>query len=47
MPSVDGLESTHTAQNIVVELENRGYKKKDIELISSGNFYRLFKDILK
>ncbi|MCU5871557.1 dipeptidase [Clostridioides difficile] len=47
MPSVDGLESTHTAHNIVVELENRGYKKKDIDLISSGNFYRLFGDILK
>lgn len=43
---VKGLEDTTKANNIIKELEFRGYSKEDIEKISYKNFYRVIKEII-
>ena len=44
---VKGLEDTTKANNIILELEKRGYSKEDIDKISYKNFYRVIKEIIK
>ncbi len=44
---IDGFFDVSEAANLTYELVKRGYSKKDIEKIWSGNFLRVFKEVQK
>lgn len=46
-PSADGIENEAQAYNLITELEKRGYSQKELEAIAYGNFYRVFRQVLK
>ena len=46
-PSATGISNEAEAYNLIEELRKRGYSQKDLEAIAYGNFYRVFKQVLK
>ncbi len=44
---IEGFNDVSEAHNVTIELLKRGYSKKDIEKIWSGNFMRVFREVIE
>jgi membrane dipeptidase len=45
-PGIEGLNEVSETRNLINEMKLNGFTENDIKLISSGNYERLFKEIL-